>query len=168
MIKVVLVVLFLVGVVVLTAKQPSSNVPSTSAAPTTNLSAVSEAGSAKAAISNLDIKDFKWGAEYGVMTVSLVFDNKGDYDVKDISLICRHAAPSGTAIDSNRRTIYEVVPARSKKAIREFNMGFIHSQAKRSGCAIDDLVVGAYRAPPAAKPKKDATTTGAAPAKTPR
>ena len=54
---------------------------------------------------------------------------------------CTHSAPSGTEIDSNTRTIYELVPAGSKKVVKDFNMGFIHSQAASTYCQIVDYAV---------------------------
>jgi len=47
---------------------------------------------------------------------------------------------SGTVIDSNTRTIYETVEPKSTKIVKEMNMGFINSQASKSGCEISDLV----------------------------
>jgi hypothetical protein len=62
------------------------------------------------------------------------------WPVKDIEVHCRHDAPSGTTIDSNTRTIYERIDANKSKRIDKFNMGFIHSQAERSGCRITRVV----------------------------
>jgi hypothetical protein len=61
--------------------------------------------------------------------------------VKDLSVKCRHSAPSGTEIDSNQRTIYEVVPANSTKTVHDVNMGFIAPQVVSSRCRIEDFVI---------------------------
>ena len=76
-----------------------------------------------------------------VMIVDFTFHNKSDVAIKDMTVTCTHSAPSGTKIDSNTRTIYERVPAKSRKHIPGFNMGFIHSQARATSCRIVDLVV---------------------------
>jgi hypothetical protein len=76
-----------------------------------------------------------------VMIANLTIKNPTKYSVKDISVTCTHYAASGTEIDRNTRTIYEMVKAKGQKRIREFNMGFIHSQAQRTHCQIDDLAV---------------------------
>ncbi len=87
--------------------------------------------------------DFKWAKEgFGtVMIADFTITNPTSYTVKDLEVTCTHYANSGTEIDSNSRTIYETVPAKGKKVVRNFSMGFIHSQAARSSCKITDLVV---------------------------
>jgi hypothetical protein len=100
---------------------------------------------------SLELTDYKWSkSEFGIMTASFTFNNRSDYDVKDIEVRCEHSAPSGTTIDSNTRTIYEVFKARSVRTISNFQMGFIHSQSARSGCIIKSFVLGEYRSPPKA------------------
>lgn len=74
-----------------------------------------------------------------IMMVDFTFNNPTPYPARDITVTCTHYGPSGTEIDSNTRTIYEIIPANGKKKIKEFNMGFIHSQAKSTSCKIDDL-----------------------------
>ncbi len=64
-----------------------------------------------------------------------------DFAVKDIRIKCTHTTKSGTVIDSNTRTVYDVIEAKSKKTIRDFNMGFIHSQVDRSNCEVERVVV---------------------------
>ena len=76
-----------------------------------------------------------------IMKASFTIRNDGNVPVKDLEILCVHAAPSGTMIDSNTRTIYELFPPHSTKHINDFDMGFIHSQADRSRCAIKDLTV---------------------------
>lgn len=87
--------------------------------------------------------DFAWsrGGFENVMMADFTITNPTPYTLKDIEITCEHSGSSGTRIDSNRRTIYEIVPAKGTKRIRNFNMGLIHSQAKSSACAITDLVV---------------------------
>ena len=86
----------------------------------------------------LEITKFSWSKEgFGAfMHASFTIKNSSALDIKDVSIRCTHHAPSGTVIDSNERTIYEIVKANSTRSFREFNMGFIHSQAKSGGCAV--------------------------------
>jgi hypothetical protein len=90
-----------------------------------------------------DLKlDYKWWKDEfssSIMTATFTIRNDGPLAVKDVEITCRHTAGSGTEIDSNTRTIYEVVKAHSKRRFPNFNMGFIHSQATKSACSITDF-----------------------------
>ncbi|RYD62375.1 MAG: zinc ribbon domain-containing protein [Verrucomicrobiaceae bacterium] len=92
----------------------------------------------KASVDSLEIIDFKWNKEgFGnVMEADFKIRNKGTVDLKDIEILCEHAAPSGTKIDSNRRTIFEVVKAGETREFKNFSMGFIHSQVEKSTASI--------------------------------
>lgn len=89
------------------------------------------------------IKNLKWykSGFDSVMMVNASFENKSGRDVKDIELTCDHFSNSGTKIDSNTRVIYEIVKAGKVKAVRDFNMGLIHSQAASTTCSITNLVL---------------------------
>lgn len=95
----------------------------------------------KDAIRPLLYLDFKWGKGGldNIMMANFVINNLSDKDIKDITITCTHNAKSGTKIDDNTRTIYDVVKAHSKKQVNKFNMGFIHSQANSSSCRITDF-----------------------------
>ena len=86
------------------------------------------------------IENFNWykGAFDTVMLVDFVLKNDNDFPVKDLTVECVHTAPSGTKIDENTRTIYEVILAHGSKRMSKFNMGFIHTQVERSTCYIKD------------------------------
>lgn len=75
-----------------------------------------------------------------VMMLNLTLKNNAPIDIKDLEIKCAHSAESGTSIDSNARTIYQVVKAKSVRTISEFNMGFIHSQASSTSCKISSAV----------------------------
>jgi hypothetical protein len=75
------------------------------------------------------------------MMATFVIENPTGHRLKDIEVTCIHSAPSGTLIEHSVRTIYEIVPPKSSKRIPDFNMGFIHSQAKSSACSVTNLVV---------------------------
>jgi predicted RNA methylase len=97
---------------------------------------------AAALAANLEIVDFKWAKEgFGsVMEADFKIRNNGPDDLKDIEITCQHAAPSGTMIDKNVRTIYEVVKAGETKEFKNFSMGFIDSQATKSGATVTKAV----------------------------
>jgi hypothetical protein len=85
--------------------------------------------------------DYKWRKEGfdDVMEADFTVKNGSSYDIKDIEITCHHFGKSGTEIDSNTRTIFDVVKAHSTKKFLKFNMGLIHTQAARSSCAITNL-----------------------------
>lgn len=87
---------------------------------------------------SLEIVSWKWGAVAGgnIMEATFKIRNNGTEDFKDIEIECVHTAASGTQIDSNNRVIYEVVKAGETREFKDFNMGFIHSQAKKSSARI--------------------------------
>jgi len=74
-----------------------------------------------------------------IMEATFTIDNQSSYDIKDIEITCTHSAKSGTEIDSNTRTIYDIVKAKKKKTFKNFNMGFVHSQVSTTSCRIVDL-----------------------------
>ena len=94
----------------------------------------------QAARANFKIADFKWSARFSIMTATFTFQNDNEIAVKDVEVRCDHTAPSGTPIDSNSRTIYEIFKPKSRRTIKEFNMGFIHSQAATSSCYVRSLI----------------------------
>jgi hypothetical protein len=87
------------------------------------------------------ITKFEWrkGGFDNIMIADFTIKNTSSSDVKDLQIRCTHAAKSGTEIDTNTRTIYEIVPAGKQKKFSNFHMGFIHDQASRSGCDIVSL-----------------------------
>lgn len=87
---------------------------------------------------SMDYKGHKGGFN-SVLIVDFVFTNPTPRPAKDITVTCTHYAPSGTEIDSNTRTIYETIPAKGKKTVKNFNMGFINSQATSTTCKIDNV-----------------------------
>lgn len=86
---------------------------------------------------------FEWGKEgFGdIMIANFVVKNDSNYNIKDLEITCNHFAKSGTRIDSNTRTIYDIVKAHSTRRFTKFNMGFIHTQAAKSECSITDLAI---------------------------
>lgn len=94
------------------------------------------------ALNDLEFKfDWSKGGFDSIMMIDMTIKNNGSKDIKDFTVKCDHSSNSGTKIDSNKREIFEIIKAGETKKFNEFNMGFIHSQAKSSSCAITDLVV---------------------------
>jgi hypothetical protein len=112
------------------SKQQSS--PSTETTPTHS---VKEEVLAQATL------DFRCTKDDMLLTCNFKVHNPSEYSFKDYEITCTHYGPSGTKIDSNTRTIYEIVPAKSTRLKSGFDMGFIHSQATKSSCQLTDLVV---------------------------
>ncbi|MFZ3192456.1 MAG: hypothetical protein WA154_04510, partial [Moraxellaceae bacterium] len=90
----------------------------------------------------LELSNFLWSKEgFGVvMNASFVIKNKSPIDIKDVTIVCKHSAASGTVIDENSRVFYDVIKAKSQKTAKDFNMGFIHDQAVNSMCYIEHAV----------------------------
>jgi hypothetical protein len=84
--------------------------------------------------------NFNWvkGGFDSVMMLDFTIRNDNDYAVKDFTIKCRHSSPSGTEIDQNSRTVYELIPAHGSRSWQRFNMGFIHSQVFQSSCKVVD------------------------------
>lgn len=91
----------------------------------------------------LTIADLDWskGGFGSIMMIDrLIVRNDAPFPIKDFVVKCVHQGPSGTDMDSNKREVYEIVPAGKTKTVREINMGFIHSQATTSRCEISGAV----------------------------
>jgi hypothetical protein len=93
------------------------------------------------ALSNVSVRNVRWRRDgFDVtMTASFTIQNTNTFPIKDVEVTCRHFANSGTQIDSNTRTVYERVSAGGSFSVRNFNMGFIHSQVKRTECSVTDF-----------------------------
>lgn len=95
------------------------------------------------ALSSVKLDKWDWhkGGFDNIMMLNAKIKNEGARDVKDIEIECTHSSNSGTRIDSNKKVIYEIIKAGKIVSIKEFNMGFVHSQATSSNCRITDLVL---------------------------
>lgn len=89
-------------------------------------------------LGNLEVEVLKWtrGGFDTVMIADFKVTNKNGFDLKDVTIKCDYFASSGTRLDSSTRTAYEVFPAGKSKTIREFNMGWVHSQARQASCSV--------------------------------
>lgn len=93
-------------------------------------------------LANININALRWSKDgFGtVMMATFRIDNDNPVAIKDVELTCVHSTKSGTVIDKNTRTVYEVINSNSYFYVRDFNMGFIHSQAAQSRCYVSDFV----------------------------
>jgi hypothetical protein len=87
--------------------------------------------------------DFHWAKSgFGsVMIADFKVQNPTPYRFKDFEVTCTDYGKSGTEIDTNKKTIYEIVQPKSTKSVKHVNMGFMHSQTDTSGCQLTDLVI---------------------------
>ena len=74
-----------------------------------------------------------------IMIATFVIYNDNPVPIKNVEVTCVHSANSGTVIDSNRRTVYELIDPRSYFSVRDMNMGFIRSQVAQSDCKATDF-----------------------------
>jgi hypothetical protein len=99
--------------------------------------------SVKASVFDALAIDFTWSKDGfdNIMKGNFTIHNKSSHDIKDIEITCSHFAKSGTQIDRNTRTLFEIVKAGSTRKFADFNMGFIHSQTNTTSCKITDATV---------------------------
>lgn len=92
------------------------------------------------ALTNLKL-DFTWklGGFDNVILATFTVKNENDFDVKDLQIRCEAFGKSGTRIDRNTRTIYDVVKAKGTKRLPEANLGLVNSQAEKLACDIVDF-----------------------------
>ena len=101
----------------------------------------SVASSSDAVRRKIAIEKWNWSKDgFGnVMVADFLFKNDNPFPVKDLTVTCVHSAPSGTKIDKNTRTIYEIIQPHGTKRVQNFNMGFIATQAVQSSCTVVDF-----------------------------
>ena len=97
----------------------------------------------KQALNSLKLDKLEWkkGGFDNIMLLAATIKNEGTHDVKDLEISCRHSSNSGTKIDSNTKVVFELVKAGKSLRIKDFSMGFIHSQATSTSCQITDLTL---------------------------
>ena len=87
--------------------------------------------------------DFAWskGGFGNIMEADVKIINSSGHAIKDVEIRSLQFGKSGTQIDRNTRTIYEIIEAGETKEFKKFNMGFIHSQSEGAKATITDFVV---------------------------
>ena len=76
-----------------------------------------------------------------VLLADFTVRNPTQHAIKDIEITCFALGASGTVVDRNVLTIYDVVKPNAKKTFRGFNMGLVHDQADKESCQNTDLKV---------------------------
>ena len=142
---------FLLGfvgfIVLMWAIGQDSDTPSTSRNSGTALASASSSAQTPAkpsrsdTLSNLRVENVRWRRDGfdTIMMANFNISSLNNFPVKDVEVTCKHFAKSGTQIDSNTRTIYEQIGSYGTLKVRDFNMGFIHDQVKRTECSVTDF-----------------------------
>jgi hypothetical protein len=100
-------------------------------------SAVAAAPKTQTDLSDLDFDFVPTKVGFGnIMEISGKITNRGPSDVKDVAIECISKGSSGTAIDKNKRVLYESVPAGKSHKFGKLNMGFLHTQAASTECSL--------------------------------
>jgi hypothetical protein len=128
---------FVAKAVVLGARGPSGP-----AAPPTAATGVLEPKpenlSRSQVLANFRMSAVSWHKEaFGsVMVASFTLHNDNPMPLKDIEVTCASSGPSGSIIDKNTRTVYEVIRQRSLLQVDKLNMGFIRTETTNTQCRV--------------------------------
>ena len=71
-----------------------------------------------------------------VIQANLTIESALPFALREIEVACAQFARSGVVIESQRRTITEVVPAHGRLQVEALEIGPIHPDAGSSGCRI--------------------------------
>ena len=129
--------LWLIGYLSTLVNNPGAG---STASSTTSPSSQSALATAKAG-AVLESYDWRKSAGGSLMAADFTVRNTGSVAIKDIEIECVHFGPSGTKIDSNKRTIFEIVEAGKTRVFKNFDMGFIHSQVETTRCIIKNISI---------------------------
>lgn len=81
---------------------------------------------------------FEWkkGGFDNVALIDFKITNNNPVTVKDIEVECDFYAKSGTKLDTNSSTIYDIIEPGKTKLFTDFNIGLINRQANGMDCRI--------------------------------
>ena len=87
----------------------------------------------------LTMKAMTWslGGFKSVGIVNVSIENSNDFAVKDIGIRCYFSGKSGTQLSVSNHTIFDSIPAKTKKAFRDVNVGFVDSQSAKASCNVE-------------------------------
>lgn len=90
------------------------------------------------AIDGIRVVDYRWRkGGFGVVgIVTLTVANDNSYAVKDPVVRCVFTGESGTRLSEPAQTVYQIVPARGRKTLKNIAVGWIDSQSARASCAV--------------------------------
>jgi len=79
----------------------------------------------KLAPGSVKLQSYSWrkGGFGTVILGTFTIENRNDFAIKDIDVVCQLTGQSGTVVGYTASTIYETVAAHSHKTVRELNMG---------------------------------------------
>lgn len=75
-----------------------------------------------------------------VLVIDITIRNRGLSNLKDFNILCTNYGASGTVIDTNSRTIFEIINSRVARTFKSINMGFINGQTTNTGCIIESAI----------------------------
>lgn len=76
-----------------------------------------------------------------VMLVDFTLRNDSLSDLKDFHITCVGKGRSGSDVDRNSITLYEIVSARRTRTIRDVNMGLVNPQVVSTTCTVDEATI---------------------------
>jgi hypothetical protein len=87
----------------------------------------------------LAMKGMTWSLSgfKNVGIVNVTIENSNDFAVKDVGIRCYFSGKSGTQLTTTSHTIFDTIPAKTKKAFEEVNVGFINSQSAAASCNVE-------------------------------
>jgi hypothetical protein len=131
---------FVVMMVVVMARGPAPATPSQAiaSAPESYVEPKPESLTKTEVLANFRFGNFSWQKEgFGtIMKASFLLHNDNPMPLKDIQITCYSSGPSGSIIDTNSRTVFEVVRQRSFLQVDDMSMGFIRSEAVKTKCVV--------------------------------
>jgi hypothetical protein len=88
----------------------------------------------------LEINNWSKGVSGAIAVIGFTVLNDNAMAVKDPVVRCDFSGKSGTTIASATKTIYEVVPSKSKKPFAKVNFGLIDEQSAMVSCRVTSAV----------------------------
>jgi hypothetical protein len=87
----------------------------------------------------LTIRGMTWSLAgfKNVGLVNVTIENSNDFPIKDVGIRCQFSGKSGTQLSSKNHIIFDTIPAKTKKAFKEVNVGFIDSQSATASCNVE-------------------------------
>ena len=82
------------------------------------------------------IAGFDWSKAVDLVQANLTIESALPFALKEVEVACAQFARSGVEIESSRRTIAEVVPARGRLQVEALDLGPIHPEIGSSGCRV--------------------------------
>jgi hypothetical protein len=90
-------------------------------------------------VDRMTLKGMTWslGGFKNVGIVNVTIENLNDFVVKDVGIRCYFSGKSGTQLSANGHIIFDTIPAKTKKAFKEVNVGLIDSQSATASCNVE-------------------------------